>query len=277
MPEIGKPIGNNPFSGISMDNSKDKKDVGKDLNKMVGIKEESRFVDAKTHNKIGKDGFLKLLSHQLANQDPLKPMDQKQFAADLAQFSQLEQLTNMNQKMDNMNKNESPQMKFYGASFLGKEVLTKGTSVNFNGEDATDIPFYLDKPGKKVFVRIFDKNRQMIGQIVQENLGKGQQVLNWDGMQLDGAPATKGTYSIQVHAFDNDFNPFQGDTQAKGTVTGVHFENDETILTLKDGKKIFLRDVDSFSMPKESSSLSKIGPSLPKNAAEAYNQNESQL
>ena len=49
---------------------------------------------------MGKDEFLKLLTVQLKNQDPMNPMEQGKMAAELAQFSQLEQLSNLNTSFD---------------------------------------------------------------------------------------------------------------------------------------------------------------------------------
>lgn len=287
MAEIGRPRQANPFSKISMAPAEYKKkklqqeNVGEQLNRLAGSEQdEKQFVDRKSHNKLGKDGFLKLLSHQLSNQDPLKPMDQKQFAADLAQFSQLEQLTNMNKKMDAMNNNAPQETKFYGASFLGKEIMTKGATVHYNGQDTqTDIPFFLEKAAKNVLVNIYDSKRQLVARIEGEDLGRGQQRLNWNGKQLDGVRATKDDYSIEVRAFDNEMNPFKAETKSTGVVAGVNFVNGETVLTLSNGKEVYLRDVDSFKLPsaKQNSATQQNVHGLKKNAAAQYNNINEQM
>lgn len=254
MPTIGRPeTSDNKFSSVKMREAQEA--TGDRLNEIAGNKNTQsgvKFVDRKVHNKMGKDEFLKLLTVQLKHQDPMNPMDQKQFAADLAQFSSLEQLSNMNAKMDGMNKNAPAESKFYAASFLGKTAMTKGTTITFDGEQTkTDIPFVLPNNAKQLIVRIFDEKGQLARQIEMENISKGQQVITWDGMSNDGNPATKGNYNIQVHAWDQNLQPFKAETMGSGMVTGVDFDNGETVLILDGKKRIFLRDVESFRISEE--------------------------
>ena len=66
-----------------------------------------------------------------------------------------------------------------------------------------------------------------------------------------------------------------GVTRAEGMVTGVRFENGETIFDVSGGRKVFLKDVESFSLPSNELDSKKM-PALQKQAASAYNQIENQ-
>ncbi|CAK7020100.1 hypothetical protein KQI38_19595 [Tissierella carlieri] len=58
--------------------------------------QENKKIEDKRNNDLDKDAFLRLLTTQLANQDPLNPMEDREFIAQLAQFSSLEQMQNLN-------------------------------------------------------------------------------------------------------------------------------------------------------------------------------------
>jgi len=75
---------------------------------------------------LGKDAFLKLLTAQLANQDPMQPMDDKEFITQLAQFSSLEQMQSMNTNIELLTKNQT----------LGQAVNLIGRTVTWNDPDA---------------------------------------------------------------------------------------------------------------------------------------------
>lgn len=90
----------------------------------------------KTSNELGKDDFLKILIAQLSNQDPTSPLENTEFIAQMAQFSSLEQMTNMSQSFEKLagmiNSSEAQ-------SLLGKtvELETGDTSVTGQVQAAT--------------------------------------------------------------------------------------------------------------------------------------------
>ena len=100
-------------------------------------------------------------------------------------------------------------------------------------------------------------------------MGKGNQSISWDLNSLDGTRAVDGEYRFQITAWDGSFNEFNGQTRAEGKVTGVEFEGEEVLLTIADGKKLYLRDVHSFSS-KESTAAKKAP--LKQMATKQYNE-----
>ena len=71
-----------------------------------------------TGEELGKDAFLRLLIAELSNQDPLNPMEDREFIAQMATFSELEQMQNMNKTLDTM----AEANKFSAISYIGKAV-----------------------------------------------------------------------------------------------------------------------------------------------------------
>ena len=79
--------------------------------------------DYRTPNpELGKDEFLKILMTQLQNQDPLDPMDDKDFVAQMATFSQLEQTMNMASSINKLVENQSISPVVQYSHMIGKEV-----------------------------------------------------------------------------------------------------------------------------------------------------------
>lgn len=115
---------------------------------------------------LGKDEFLKLLVTQLSHQDPLKPMEDKEFIAQMAQFSSLEQMMQINNNISKMHKTSDLNRAFF---FLGKNVkiLDPYTKKIISGRvqevDLTDATM----PGLKVNNRVFRLD-QVIGIIMNE-------------------------------------------------------------------------------------------------------------
>lgn len=81
---------------------------------------------------LGKDAFLKLLITQLQNQDPTNPMQDKEFIAQMAQFSSLEQMTNMTKAIDSLITIQQQNQLIAYSDFIGKEVNWSQVDENSN-------------------------------------------------------------------------------------------------------------------------------------------------
>ena len=80
------------------------------------------YTDKADNGSLGKDAFLQILIAQLQNQDPTSPMDDKEFIAQMAQFSSLEQMQNMTKSMENLLSSQQQTQLMSYTNFIGKEV-----------------------------------------------------------------------------------------------------------------------------------------------------------
>jgi flagellar basal-body rod modification protein FlgD len=103
--------------------------------------DNQKAIGDQVKKELDRDAFFKLLITQLQNQDPLKPMEDKEFIAQMAQFSSLEQMNNMNK---NFNKLMDVQRINQNSSLIGKTVEKSGDKGIISGE-VVKISFEGDK------------------------------------------------------------------------------------------------------------------------------------
>ena len=154
---------------------------------------------------LDRDDFLLLFTTQLKNQNPLDPLENEAFVAQLAQFSSLESMKGMQQTMDDM-ANESKSDKFLlGANLLGKTVTVEGGQVLAGGGRDLSLSGLVDSPLTDAIFRVYDS--QTGGLIHQREISKldaGEVELDWNGQDSDGQPFPESTYQFSLIANKGD-------------------------------------------------------------------------
>ena len=195
-----------------------------------------------TMKSVGKDEFMKLLLAQLKNQDPLKPMDGTDFAAQLAQFSSLEQLTNLNTAIQTQSVNQMTLGYAQSVNMIGKEVVASGNTVTANGQP-TDLSYNLANDAQSVTISIMDKNGKLVQTLNESAQKAGINKTTWDCSAVE-----KGDYTYQVTAKDSSNGLVTADTMATGLVTAVHFRNNQILATV-NGHEVSLSDITEIKQP----------------------------
>ena len=174
---------------------------------------------ATTESVMGKQEFLTLLVAQLQNQDPLNPDEPTEFTAQLAQFSSLEQLFNLNKSMENLVTSNSNSDRLSTLSTIGKEVIYQDGDFKYGGEPVT-LGYQLDGQASEVTLAL-----QLNGVTVRTLKGTehsaGNHYLTWDGLTEDGQAAPQGTYSIVVQAKAGEGESVAVGPLIRSEVTGV--------------------------------------------------------
>lgn len=186
----------------------------------------------KKNDQLGKDAFLKLFVAQLKNQDPLNPMKGTEFTAQLAQFSSLEQLTDINKNLGSLQNYQSAGNNSQAVSFIGKEIKAKGSSFYFNGNDSADIAFKLDNYASDVKLYLYDGQDHLVRIIEKTDLESGMHNLSWNGTGNAGETLPAGNYSFDIMATDMNGNTVNSTTYVSGKVTGITYNNNSAYLML---------------------------------------------
>ncbi|MFN8179532.1 MAG: flagellar hook capping FlgD N-terminal domain-containing protein [bacterium] len=197
---------------------------------------------ASSTNGLGQDAFLQLLVKQLQNQDPMTPLQDHDFIAQLAQFSSLEQLQNIDQGIQvsvlmNQAVNNS-----LATNLIGKEVLTQGNTVSLGSTDGAAVRLQLGGDAANVTVVLKDAQGNIVRTIAAGEHAKGNVTIPWDGNTDTGSRAEVGDYTVAVTANDAAGNPVAVDTKVQSLVQGVRFVGGTGYL-LVDGSTIPLSDV----------------------------------
>ncbi|MBI2131478.1 MAG: hypothetical protein HYT99_01440 [Candidatus Tectomicrobia bacterium] len=120
-----------------------------------------------------KAQFLTLLVTQLRYQDPLNPMQGTEFTQQLAMFSSLEQLININKSLGKLGGMETAFAQGQAVGMLGKQVLAEGNTVTVTGGTASNLAFSLDQASTDTLVNVFGPDGALVGVFDAGNQGAG--------------------------------------------------------------------------------------------------------
>lgn len=187
---------------------------------------------AQPGGKMGKDEFLKLLTTQLRYQDPMDPMDGKDMAADLAQFSGLEQLLNINEQLEAQQGQYDQLALTMGNSMamntIGKTVVIAGDKVILKKDDTTkaldgQVTANITTSGNAT-LKLYDKSGKEVGSRSLGYLGIGRQ----DFAIGDAAKglSAEGAYAFKISVTDSSGKDVPQATYTVGKIDGLSYGSD---------------------------------------------------
>lgn len=209
-------------------------DIIESLNRPSAAAELAKKTPKKT-DKIGQEEFLNMLVSQLKNQDPLNPMDSQNFASQLAQFSQLEQLVNINKTLSSSAGNSVSSM----SSFLGHEVILKDANAKIEGGNGPNLTLTVPEELQAVRLDII-KSEGGVARSLSLDASKmepGKRVYKLEGLAVDD-----GDYTFRIVGVNN-MGVFKDiDYKITGTVEGFMMDSTNPKLIV-NGKEVSLDDI----------------------------------
>jgi len=214
-----------------------------DISSATGTQQVANKQQSGTAGKsLGKDDFLRLLTAQLQAQNPLNPMDATGFTAQLAQFSSLEQMTNIDSDLKTLLAYQSSLQNTMATDLIGKKIKMTGNGVTLNGTAALN--YSLQGNAAAVTLSIFNATGALVKSADLGKVAAGNNSFLWDGKDKNGNQLSAGgRYTFTLAATDSSGNAVTATPLTSGTVTSVAFDNNMTYLTIDGNTRIQLGDV----------------------------------
>jgi flagellar basal-body rod modification protein FlgD len=194
-----------------------------------------------TSTKDLSQNFLKMLTVQLQNQDPMNPMDNAAMTSQLAQLNTVDGINKLNESVSLMTAQMAAANFMNLSNSVGKTALALGQRIGFFGQPVS-LAANLDDAAATVAV-ITDQSGQTIREINLGNLPKGTTEFYWDGIHQDGEPAFDGLYNVTLRATNSQGNPVRGQTYVGAMVTSLGLEGTDLRVGLADGRNIASTDI----------------------------------
>ena len=185
---------------------------------------QPEFVQPGDKTNLGKDAFLKLLVAQMENQDPLNPQSNEEFIAQLSQFTQVEQLLNLNENFDAlymaMNSVNNTSM----TQLLGKQVVYVGDEFHYEGEGEVALHYNAEAATSTSKLVIYDEDGSVVYSGAVGPLKEGENSVVWNGKDVNGVPVDPGNYRFVLEGQGPDGESIGITELIVGTIDGMSFE-----------------------------------------------------
>ncbi|MGA0797030.1 MAG: flagellar hook assembly protein FlgD [Quisquiliibacterium sp.] len=216
--------------------------------KLLGVSsyEEQQKTKSTSRNgeDMGKQDFLTLFTAQLKNQDPLDPVKNEAFVAQLAQFSQLEATTRMADSLETMTSSMQGERILTGAALIGRKVAAPdGLAQLVDGANVSGV-LSIPEGASDVRLNVYDTQGRSV---YTQQLGRqepGEVVVRWDGNDQTGQRMPAGRYNV-LATVDTFGTLTQVPITTPATVKSVSYSTvaDGLVLELDDGSTVPLSQV----------------------------------
>lgn len=151
--------------------------------------------DNRKNKDLGQADFLRLMTEQLKNQDPLKPLASNEFLGQLAQFSTVQGIQSLNGAFSALAAAVEGDQALKAAALVGQQVQVESDRFQLDAEGG--LAAAIDVPGAgKVTVEILDASGAVVHRSETLANGAGTLDIEWDGTLADGSRAPAGEYRI---------------------------------------------------------------------------------
>jgi flagellar basal-body rod modification protein FlgD len=193
---------------------------------------------SKTNLNSDYETFLKMLTTQAKNQDPLDPLDSSEYAAQLAAFSSVEQQVTTNDLLATMISQLGAMSMAQLSGWVGMEARAAAPAY-FDGDPVQVAPNPHSLADDAMLV-VYDAND---AEVQRYSIGTSSDTINWNGVADDGSTFANGLYSFQVESYAEGELLSTDQAEIYSRITEARGENGDTVLVLEGGANVSANSV----------------------------------
>ena len=201
---------------------------------------------------LGKDDFLQLLVTKLQYQDPLEPMADEDYIAQLAQFSSLEQMNNIADGIETSNEWDFLQMQslnnVMASGLIGNDVKATYQGFYVDQSFKSTLNYTINEYAEEVNFVIRDGNGNIVATLNEKDVQPGVNSITWDCTDKQGNRVDEGYYTVGVTATKPGGGTFIPSLSLIGTVESVLYRDGAAFLRV-NGTEIPLGDITAVGQP----------------------------
>ncbi len=191
------------------------------------------------YSEVSKLDFMTLLVAQIQNQDPMSPMDNSEFTAQMTQFTMLEELETLNSKMDanilmSQSLNNTAML-----GLVGRDVTVDGNYLTVSDGEVSKNIISCEGPGTAE-VNVLDESGNVVATF-SKVVSTGANDISWDGLDEDGEALPDGSYSLEASVTNGDVDVSFG-MMSTGSVDSLRYEDGVAVVTV-NGQEYYVSEI----------------------------------
>lgn len=181
--------------------------------------------------QMDMNSFLVMFTTQLKYQDPTNPLESHELAAQLAQFTSVEKLTQINSRLQEQQEYLASINSAQMVGVLGKDVVGSDNTLQLKDGQVSKGSYQVDVPAE-VTVKIYDEGGNLIRTMAMGVREAGKHDVGWDGRSDAGETMSAGFYHFDIEALDAEGNLINAAKSISGKASAFRMENGLPFLTL---------------------------------------------
>lgn len=174
-----------------------------------------------SQNMLNQQDFFRLMISQFQHQDPFKPMESGEFLGQIAQFSTVDGISQLNTSFAGLQSRLTSDQALAASNLIGREVLVPADTVAFDGRTAVTGRIEVPAGARRLAVDVVDAAGQTVRSLSVNDLADG--AFTWDGRHADGGNAPAGGYRLVARAAADGVE-IAAPVRLTGTVSAVHLD-----------------------------------------------------